>query len=164
MLLPIVLAVATVGSSGEPYTGPRPGDEFWAKLALRAKIQPLSVHRSLRLVRVAWALTPGTIVTVVPAADGGAEVETRILPDWRKEGASVRTRKLAQDRYESLRDLAKAGFWEQSPVAPTGAPGATDGVVWYIEGLREGDTYAIVRHEPSDPRVRSVCAEFMRII
>ena len=76
----------------------------------------------------------------------------------------MRTRKLAQDRYESLRDLAKAGFWSQSPTAPTGAPGATDGVVWYIEGLREGDRYAIVRHEPADPRVRAVCAEFMRII
>jgi len=76
----------------------------------------------------------------------------------------VRTRKLAQDRYESLRDLAKTGFWAQPPVAPTGAPGATDGVVWYIEGLREGDKYAIVRHEPADPRVRAVCAEFMRII
>jgi len=103
-------------------------------------------------------------VTVVPTADGGAQVETRVLPDWRKEGAVVRTRKLSQDRYESLRDLAKTGFWTQPPVAPTGAPCANDGVVWYIEGLREGERYAIVRHEPDDPHIRAVCAEFMTII
>ncbi len=132
MLLSVALALAMVGSSSEPYTGPRPGDEFWTNLALHAGIQPLRVHRSLRLIRVAWALFPGTVVTVVPTADGGAEVETRVLSDWRKEGASVRTRPLAPDRYESLRELAKTGLWAQPPVAPTGALGATDGVVWYI--------------------------------
>jgi len=115
-------------------------------------------------MRVAWALFPGTIVTVVPIADGGAQVEIRVLPDWRKGGAAVQTRKLSQDRYLALCDLAKTGLWAQPPVAATGAPGATDGVVWYIEGLREGERYSIARHEPDEPHIRAVCAEFMNII
>jgi hypothetical protein len=116
------------------------------------------------LIRVAWALFPATIVTVVPTAEG-AHVETRVLPNWQKPGgALVRTRTLSAARYEALLDLAKTGLWAQPPVAPTGSPGATDGVVWYLEGFREGERYAIARHEPNEPHIRAVCAEFMSII
>ena len=163
MSLTFVLSLAVAASSGAP-NGPTPDDQFWTKLASHAGLQPLRVPGSLRLMRIAWALLPGTIVTAIPTGDGGAEVETRVLQDRRKDGVSVRTRKLSQDRYEILRDLARTGLWGQPPHAPTGAPGATDGVVWYIEGLREGGMYAIVRHEPDEPHVRSLCAEFMDII
>jgi hypothetical protein len=39
----------------------------------------------------------------------------------------------------------------------------TDGVIWHIEGLRDGEKYAIVRHEPNDASIKALCAEVMRM-
>jgi hypothetical protein len=86
------------------------------------------------------------------------------VQDRRKAGAAVRSRKLSQDRYDILSQLAKVGLWGKTATAPTGKPEVTDGVLWYLEGSREGERYAIVRHEPNDPEIRALCAEFMSII
>jgi hypothetical protein len=161
MSLSFILSLAM--AIGHPYTGPHPDDQFWTELASRAGLQPLRVNRSLRLMRVAWALFPGTIVTVVPVAEG-AQVEIKVLPNWQERGASVRMLKLSPDRFQILSNVAATGFWAEQPVAPTGKPNFTDGVVWYIEGLREGEKHSIVRHEPNEARIRAVCAEFMSII
>ena len=129
----------------------------------RAGLQPLATHRAFRLIKVSLALLPATVVTVVPTAEG-AHVDVRVVQDRRKAGAAVRSRKLSQDRYDILGQLAKVGLWDKSATAPTGKPEITDGVLWYLEGFRDGDRHAIVRHEPHDPAIRALCAEFMNII
>jgi hypothetical protein len=145
------------------YGGPPPDDALWRTLTSRAGLQQLRAPQSLRLIQFGWADYPGTIVTVLPT-DAGAQLEVAVLPNWRKAGATHRTVTLSRDQFKSLSQLMEKGFWFQTPVAPTGAPGATDGTVWYIEGLRDGKSHAIVRHEPNESHVRAVCTAFMAFI
>lgn len=163
MLMSFLLALTIEVPSGEPYIGPPPDDPIWKTLASRAGVQPLRVPDSLRLIRFGWAEHPGTIVTVLPTAEG-AQLEVAVLRNWHEAGATRRTVTLSGDQYQSLRQLTESGFWGQPPVAPTGAPGATDGRVWYIEGFRDGKRHAMVRHEPKEPHIRAVCAALMTFI
>jgi hypothetical protein len=176
-LLSFVLGLAIGAASGEPYTqdaqllesgkrritGSYPDDEIWRTLASRAGLQPLGGPRSARLIRFGWAEYPGTIVTVLPTADG-AQLEVAVLRNWREAGATVRTVRLSGQQYRKLQALMETGFWGQPPVAPTAAPGVTDGRMWYIEGLRDGKRHSIVRHEPNEPHIRALCSEFMSLI
>ena len=163
MLPELLVAGWLVASPPSAYYGPPPEHPFWSEIVSRAGLQPLATHRALRLVRVSLALLSATVVTVVPTSTG-AHVDVRILQDRRKAGAEVSSRELSQERYDTLRALAKAGLWSKRATAPTGRPELTDGVLWYLEGFREGERYAIVRHEPSDPEVAALCNEFMSIV
>jgi hypothetical protein len=165
MLAVIIGAFALVAPAPtpSPYMGPPPTAPYWRELVAKAHLQPLAPPGSLRLIRLAEALLPVTVVSVIPTAEG-AHVDVRVIQDRRKVGASVRTRALSQDRFDILRTLAAEGLWKQSETAPTGKPGVVDGVDWYIEGVRDHEHWAIVRHEPADPAVRALCREFMDII
>jgi hypothetical protein len=163
MLPVLILALASALPSPKPHAGPSPSHEFWRNVVSHAGLQPLAASRSLRLIRSSTASTSAIVVTVSPSGEE-ALVDIRLVPDWRHSGASTRTRRLSQDRYEILRDLASPGLWKQVETAPTGAEGITDGVLWYVEGVRDGERYAIVRHEPKEPEGRALCAEFMSII
>ena len=163
MLAGVLVALCFAVPRPSTSTGPPPDHHFWADIVSRAGLQPLATHRSLRLIRISEADFPATVVTVVPTRDG-AHVDIRVLANWQRAGAVVSGRDLSQARYDALNGMARAGLWSKEATGPTGKPQFTDGVLWYLEGFRDGERYAIVRHEPNDPEVRTLCDEIMKII
>jgi hypothetical protein len=162
MLLHLMVSLAMADASPRPHAGPPPDHAFWSDIIAHSGARPLSNGRALRLVRVPTGLITATIVTV-EATGSEVRVDVRRVPDRRRPGASVQARVLSQDRYAILSDLARAGLWSQPATAPTGKPEVQDGVLWFLEGTRSGEHWALVRHEPEDAAVQALCAEIMRI-
>lgn len=160
-----LLLLTTLLSQSGRYSGPAPDDVFWHQLIAKSGEAPLrSLYPdgpALRLVRVPGALVFATVVTLEPAAHG-ARARVRQMPDRRESGSRLRTISVSSEQWEEVRRLAREGLWSQRAVAATGAsPNMVDGVLWYIEGVRGGDYWAIVRHEPRDPAVVELCSFIM---
>jgi hypothetical protein len=161
MVALLLMPIASLVSPAQ-YTGPSPTLPFWRTLVAQAGEQALSQQRAVRLIRVPEGLISATIVTVEATPQGG-RVTVREIPDRRKPGATSRSRAVSTEEYERVASLARAGLWSQASVAPTGRPELHDGVLWYIEGVRHGDRHSIVRHEPTETSVLTLCSEMMEL-
>jgi hypothetical protein len=164
-MTPVCLLAAAVLGQAPPATQPSPDHPFFRELLIRAGETALGdsagVQDAVRVVRVPEALVAATVVTVMPTKEG-ATLRVHRLADRRAAGATLNTFTLTTDEWQEARHLAHSGLWNQAAVRPSDrSPTMTDGVLWFLEGLRDGQHSAIVRHDPLQPEVAALCSFLM---
>jgi hypothetical protein len=130
----------------------RPPPDPWPSIVRYAGQEPLSKHRSIRVIRLPEGLVNATVITVVPT-DGGATLSVCELKDRRRSGCTHSSRSIDQEDFDEFARVARTGLWGKAAWAPTDKPEVIDGVIWRIEGYRDRESWAIVRREPIDPDV-----------
>lgn len=160
-----MIAVA-VGSACLVALPVRGGSDYWDEFIRNAGEAPLratsATDRAIRLTRIPVGLITATVVTIERAQDT-VRVRVQTSPDRRKPGATTKSYRLPAEEWEVLRPLAEAGLWRQKAEALTTTPTVVDGVVWRLEGVRGGDYWAIVRHEPKDAAVLELVGHILRL-
>jgi hypothetical protein len=162
-LLLIGLAVGSICLVPLPIRG---GSDFWDEFIQNAGEAPLrdrsATGRAIRLTRIPVGLITATVVTIERARDN-VYVRVQTSPDRRTPGATTTTRTLPVEEWDALRPLAESGLWRQKAEGPATTPSVHDGVVWRIEGIRGGEYWAIVRHEPRDAAVLELVEHILRV-